>query len=292
VGLRLSRAYAAPSHSNEAAAPHRTGLVWSFRVPVFSLAALWDASAQPLEAGAVVGRLTQGLAAAQPPEIHVALLESDACAEIRLELANYPRAFVTQLAAEVEQSGGTLVELWRLSKSEREAFRATALPDGVARLHRTAEEAAQAIRDHLEQLSASDSASSDLTPGPLLGPDEDAPPDPPQPSSVEHRRAPRYDVSLQVAFRTDAEFLHEYATNISRGGLFIRTGNRPEVDSVVSVTVWLPTGEMIKGEALVVHVREGNEPGVGLTFISESRTFSESLDHYLAQLATVVPPED
>jgi uncharacterized protein (TIGR02266 family) len=87
-----------------------------------------------------------------------------------------------------------------------------------------------------------------------------------------------------VEFRTEAEFLHEHATNISRGGLFVRTRARPELDSVVVVTVQLPTGARIQGEAVVVHVREGEEGGVGLAFLSEDRAFSERLDRYLAQL--------
>src|SRR5919197_3362977 len=128
-------------------------LVCFARVPVFSLAALWEASAPPLQAGAGLAGLARRVSASRPPEIRVALLEDRACAEVRLELTQYPRALIAGLAAEVERSGGTFLELWRLPKSERDAFRDSFLPSATARLHHSVEEAARSIRDHLERIA-------------------------------------------------------------------------------------------------------------------------------------------
>ena len=281
-------------------------LVCFARVPVFSLAVLWEASAPPLEAGAALAGAARRVSASRPPEIRVALLEDRACAEVRLELTHYPRTLIAGLVAEVEHSGGTFLELWRLPKSERDAFRASFLPSTTTRLHRSVEEAARSIREHLERIAAAVPAGGEVAAASRLHEPPpstlarlrlvkkrrvDAAPAPARPAPEELRVAPRYDVSLQVEFRTEAEFLHEHATNISRGGLFIRTRMRPELDSVVIVTVLLPTGERIQGEAVVVHVREGDEGGVGLAFLSEDRRFSESLDRYLAQLEVGREPE-
>lgn len=104
--------------------------------------------------------------------------------------------------------------------------------------------------------------------------------------SAEHRLARRFDVSLEVEFQSDREFVIEHATNISRGGLFVRTSRRPAVDSVVRVNVKLPSGAQIEGAAVVAHVREGEPGGVGLVFLSEDRSFANGLDAYLASLAS------
>jgi uncharacterized protein (TIGR02266 family) len=273
-------------------------------VPVFSLAALWNASARPDQAAEALARMARWELAARPPEIHVARLELEVSAEIRVELTHYPRAFVAALAAEIERSGGALVELWRLPKADRDAFRASVLGGAAATLQRDAEEAARAVREHLEALArrAAPAASGPPYPRAERGDEQlqaplarlrlakiphDAASVTPARPGPESRRARRYDVALEVEFGTHAELAREHAVNISRGGLFIRTGLRPELDSVALVTVQLPTGEKIQGEALVVHHREGeDEGGVGLAFLSEDRAFSERLERYLAELAS------
>src|SRR5262249_33972664 len=99
-------------------------------------------------------------------------------------------------------------------------------------------------------------------------------------------RAPRYEVSLDVEFKTEFEFVQEHATNISNGGLFVRTPLRPEVDSEVSIRIKLPNGEILESSARVAHVYSNAERGgVGFEFKSDDPKFRSALDAYLASLA-------
>nr|WP_211194758.1 TIGR02266 family protein [Pyxidicoccus fallax] len=107
-----------------------------------------------------------------------------------------------------------------------------------------------------------------------------APPGSPQ------RRGRRFAVKLELEFRTELDFVREHALNISNGGLFVRTAHRPQPDSVVTVDVKLPNGERLQGDAVVVHVVDDPYTGgVGLAFLSDDVTFSQTLDRYLASLA-------
>jgi uncharacterized protein (TIGR02266 family) len=271
------------------------------RVPVFSLAALWNARARPAEAAQALSRMANWESAARPPEIRVALLEREVSAEIQVELNRFPRAHVAELAADVERSGGAFVELWRLSRSEREAVRATVLGSAGAKVLLDADEAAQMVRLHLESLARRSGLSAPSSMAPVDAGQESPAPlarlrlakMPPDErgatrahGGIEHRRERRYPVALAVEFRSDAELAREHALNISLGGLFVRTRLRPELDTAVLVTVQLPNGEKIQGEALVVHHREGEDGGVGLAFVSEDRAFLDRLDQYLAELAS------
>lgn len=101
-----------------------------------------------------------------------------------------------------------------------------------------------------------------------------------------NRRSERFDVRLEVEFMTEIEFVREHATNISNGGIFISTQERPEIDSEVLIRIKLPNGEALETEARVVHVREGSNPGVGLEFKDNDRAFSEKLRVYFSTLKT------
>jgi uncharacterized protein (TIGR02266 family) len=264
---------------------------------VFSLAALWNARALPAEAAEAMAKMAHWESAAGPPEIRVALLEMEVAAEIHVEVARFPRAHVAALAAEVERSGGAFVELWRLPKAERDALRTSVLGTAAAKVQRDADEASRAVRIHLETLARRTGQAVPMAPAAGAEPPQ-APLARLQLTKVplhqavapahggpENRRDRRYQVALEVEFRTDDELAREHAINISRGGLFVRTQLRPELDTVVLVTVQLPNGEKIQGEALVVHHREGEEEGgLGLAFVSEDRAFSDRLDRYLAEL--------
>ena len=274
-------------------------------MPVFSLAALWNARALPAEAAEAMSKMARWETAAGPPEIRVALLEMEVAAEIHVEVARFPRAHVAALAAEVERSGGAFVELWRLPKGDRDALRASVLHTAAAKVQRDADEAVRTVRIHLEALArraglsapAAHALGGESPQAPLARlrltkvPSHEAGTGPVR-GGPENRRDRRYDVALEVEFRTNAELAREHAVNISRGGLFVRTQLRPELDSVVLVTVQLPNGEKIQGEALVVHHREGEEEGgVGLAFVSEDRAFSDRLDRYLAELGSFGPED-
>jgi uncharacterized protein (TIGR02266 family) len=295
----------------------------SVDVPVFGLAALWNGSARAERVRELVEGLGALLPSPKPPGIVVALRESEATLELKVEVASYPRSAVEALTEEVQQTGGTLVELWRLPKPDRDAFRARSLTGPDTHELEDYEAAAIVLHGHLQQLAVREPIPEGPPPGPTTvpiaffdnaakaqapaaqapeapepGPEPTAPEpasqeEPPEPGTPAYetfdtqRRGRRFAVKLEMEFRTELDFVREHATNISNGGLFVRTAHRPPVDSVVTVQVRLPNGERLQGDALVVHVVDDPyKGGVGLAFLNDDPTFAETLDRYLASLAT------
>jgi uncharacterized protein (TIGR02266 family) len=302
---------------------------------------LWNASAIPGHVAGIVEAIEELLPSTQPVEIIVALRENEANLELKLEMSSFPRLEMDRFAWEIKASKGTLVELWRLPKSERDAFRAAAFTGGNIITTQDYWSAATAIKEHLEAITArglrpmvppqglpppntatvwpgqgqapapaeaggDEPLSPEAMDEPLGGaeaPEDVEPIEPveeveevvePQPeegelqppSGPENRRARRFPVMLEMEFRTELDFVREHATNISNGGLFVRTAHRPPLDTIVTVDMRLPNGEALQGEAMVVHVVDDPyKGGVGLAFLSDDPTFAETLDRYLASLA-------
>ncbi len=274
---------------------------------------MWNGAAPADRVAAWVEGLDAMLPTAQSLQLVVALRAEDASVELKVEAPGYPRSAVDRLAEEVKRSGGTFVELWRLPKAERDAFRASTLTGGTSYSREERAAAALALRQHLDMLSAKGAHPVSPPPSPLdtpvprtgggtgqSGEEPVRPPaPPPPPAPVEppgrvplsppdgpQRRGRRFAVKLELEFRTELDFVREHALNISNGGLFIRTAHRPPPDSVVTVDVKLPNGERLQGDAVVVHVLDDPYTGgVGLAFLSDDATFSGTLDRYLASLA-------
>ncbi|EAU62849.1 type IV pilus assembly protein PilZ [Stigmatella aurantiaca DW4/3-1] len=294
----------------------------------------------------------------------MALRENEAHLELKLEMTTFPRLEMDRFSWEIKASKGTLVELWRLPKAERDAFRAAAFSGNVI----TAPDyftAARTLQEHLEGIIARDRRpvqvpvvvpptaqrapaqapapadeplgeavdeplvpSEDVEEEPLepieeleeeepIEPIEEAADEPIEPieealdepmgealdepiaavdtrparvteppAGPELRRAKRFPVMLEMEFRSELDFVREHATNISNGGLFVRTAHRPPIDTIVTVDVRLPNGESLQGEAMVVHlVDDPYKGGVGLAFLTDDPTFAQTLDNYLASLA-------
>jgi uncharacterized protein (TIGR02266 family) len=109
---------------------------------------------------------------------------------------------------------------------------------------------------------------------------------------MDRRATPRYAARFAVRFGSVDEFQREYATNISAGGLFIRTEQPPDMDAVVDVVLELPGGEPIQGKALVVHRvtpeearGRGVDPGIGVQFVHGDDQFRERIDQFVASLS-------
>jgi uncharacterized protein (TIGR02266 family) len=289
---------------------------------------LWNGSAIPGHVAGIVEAIDELLPSTQPVEILIALRENEANLELKLEMSDFPRLEMDRFSWEIKASKGTLVELWKMPKAERDAFRAAAFSGNVI----TAENywtAASTLKEHLEGITArglkpfvppapapapapagpeeipDEPLVGEATDEPLLGEpvegveevepietveggDEALEAQPPQaaPSGPEHRRYKRFPVHLEMEFRTELDFVREHATNISNGGLFVRTAHRPPMDAIVKVDLKLPNGDRLAGEALVVHVVDDPyKGGVGLAFLSDDSSFAETLDRYLASLA-------
>ena len=110
-----------------------------------------------------------------------------------------------------------------------------------------------------------------------------------QDSSQERRKYPRVPLSLLIQYRFDTleDFLAEYSTDISMGGMFIRTDQPREVGSLIYLQFYLRDGaKLIEGLGRVVRVSEP-EPdaqdgayGMGVEFVnfdSESMKLIEQI---------------
>jgi uncharacterized protein (TIGR02266 family) len=106
-------------------------------------------------------------------------------------------------------------------------------------------------------------------------------------SEADNRRTfPRYDARFAVRFSSVQEFVLEYAANISAGGVFVRTDNPPDLETVVQVSLDLPGGgPPASAKAVVVHrvtteqARERNTlAGVGVQFVEADDEFRERID--------------
>ncbi len=93
----------------------------------------------------------------------------------------------------------------------------------------------------------------------------------------DRRRYPRVSLSLLIQYRFDTldDFLAEYSTNISMGGMFIRTEQPREVGSLIYLQFYLRDGaKLIEGLGRVVRVAEPDpedpdaEHGMGVEFVN------------------------
>lgn len=95
----------------------------------------------------------------------------------------------------------------------------------------------------------------------------------PTPPQADRRQETRYETALEVRFDNLPDFAVEYATNISKGGLFIRCPRPPAMRTRISLNLKLPSGEKVQIDAEVVHVLSPEQaaamktsPGVGVAF--------------------------
>lgn len=106
---------------------------------------------------------------------------------------------------------------------------------------------------------------------------------------VEKRRHPRAPLQLLVQYRFGSvgDFLAEYSSNISLGGIYIRTDEPREEGSLIYLQFTLRDGSpLIEGLGKVVRVNRpgevpsGVEPGMGVEFVNfdeESMTLIEQI---------------
>jgi type IV pilus assembly protein PilZ len=131
-------------------------------------------------------------------------------------------------------------------------------------------------------------------PPPVLNPVAPPPPAPARPEASDLRSTQRVAANLRVRFQTAAALKEEISTNISAGGMFIRTDTPPQLREMVKVSIELPgESEPIEAQAQVVHrvTREegrltGRVAGVGVQFFEADDRFREALDAWLARTQT------
>ena len=91
-------------------------------------------------------------------------------------------------------------------------------------------------------------------------------------------------VTINKEFESFDAFIHEYVTNISRSGVFIRSKQPLEVGTRVNLrfTVIMDDIETIEGQGKVVRVEE-DPPGMGVVFTKLSRYSKELILKLLTQ---------
>lgn len=91
-------------------------------------------------------------------------------------------------------------------------------------------------------------------------------------------------VTINKEFENFDAFIHEYVTNISRSGVFIRSKNPLEIGTRVNLkfTVITDDIESIEGVGEVVRVEE-DPPGMGVVFIELSSYSQELIERLLTR---------
>ena len=243
--------------------------------PSFVVAIIWDGTARPHEVLRVLEELGAQFEPSLISNLSLTLLPSIACLHFSAAFSAYSRAVLNQLEAETIKSGGRFVELLRIAEDKREAFKAQFLapPQSSPLLRSSFKDCAQPLLEHLAKLGSVAAGA----PAARV-----SPPDHP-PSGT--RQGARFSVDLQVEFATEDDFVKEHATTISKGGLFVRTPQRPPLNSEVKLRLKLPNGELIEALARVVYVLDQpSTGGVGLAFSREDSAFRTAMKQYLARL--------
>lgn len=108
------------------------------------------------------------------------------------------------------------------------------------------------------------------------------------------RQAPRLEHELLVAYKTVDGFITDWATNISRGGIFINTPNPLAVGTTVRLIISLPDAAFpfdLSGR--VTRVNEVNNPnqvpGMGIEFIGIDDEKRERIQRLVDRLRKELP---
>ncbi len=101
----------------------------------------------------------------------------------------------------------------------------------------------------------------------------------------ERRKHERHCVLIKVALRDEQRFRHLYATNLSRGGLFLSTKNSLPVGQEVIVRLIHPlTGAAFEVKAQVANIRRAQDEsvrGCGLKFTAFDETIQRQLFRFV-----------
>jgi hypothetical protein len=109
--------------------------------------------------------------------------------------------------------------------------------------------------------------------------------------SARARQAARHRVHVAVRYSTAADFVREYAENLSRGGLFVQGARGLTRHRDLEVELELPGFGSFRVRAEVVHVIDaaaaaelGRTPGAGLAIVATPPGFDAALATYLDRL--------
>ncbi|HVG58405.1 MAG TPA: TIGR02266 family protein [Hyalangium sp.] len=110
-------------------------------------------------------------------------------------------------------------------------------------------------------------------------------------------RPPRLEYELPVAYKTVAGFVTDWATNISRGGLFINTQKPLPVGTHVKLIVSLPGTEFpfdMTGRVTRVNESHANNqvPGMAIEFVGVDEEKRIRLEEFVERLRKALPEDE
>ncbi len=113
-------------------------------------------------------------------------------------------------------------------------------------------------------------------------------PAPPPPPGV-RRTTERFEAVLDVQFQNLDGLATMYASDISRGGLFVRCTPQPALGTRIDVRLTLPGGAVLQLPSVVTRrVEDGATPGVGVSFACDEGAL-QPIEELLAQFRARKP---
>lgn len=116
-------------------------------------------------------------------------------------------------------------------------------------------------------------------------------------SQKDRRRWPRANLNLLVQYRFETfdDFMGQYASDISEGGMFIRCDDAHEEGSMIYLQFSLRDGtKLIEGLGRVVRVNpaSSSDPGMGIEFVSFDDASRDMIEAVVRERRAEVPTED
>lgn len=110
-------------------------------------------------------------------------------------------------------------------------------------------------------------------------------------SASESRKRRNTRLTINREFDSFEAFIHEYVTNISRTGAFVKTTSPPPIGTEINLkfTVIMDDIETIEGVGKVVRVQE-DPPGMGVVFTRVSHHSQNLLQRLLTAGKSTLPP--
>ena len=109
----------------------------------------------------------------------------------------------------------------------------------------------------------------------------------------------RIQAEIEVHFKSYDQFFKEYTKNISKGGIFIKSGKPLPSQTVIEIKIFLPghkdaldvVGEVVHTIEPEIAKERGWEPGMGIHFVDFPEDVQQRLTHYVDSQAKTMPVE-
>jgi uncharacterized protein (TIGR02266 family) len=112
-------------------------------------------------------------------------------------------------------------------------------------------------------------------------------------SSADKRKSGRLPVDLRVGYRTVGSFITDYITNISHGGVFIKTGEPLGVGTKVRLVFSVPNLPLpldLMGDVKWVGLSDSGVLGMGVEFAGIDETARKRIERFIRNSKQMPPP--